>query len=197
VREGRASVRASFRGPLLVREVVLLVREVVLGLAAGLLADLEPLVWPFRLPHAGVDDFVVRAPETPFAGREVAPLMREPLLVPLVCFPFACAPFSLPLAVAGGFGLQRVPLAGLEPFLAAGRAAESVPARRTGRVAARLPVEDCAGLRSRECTAGRLKWGRAAGDLVSEADLRAAGVRGAWVSGDLRGSNGAGADVET
>jgi hypothetical protein len=39
---------------------------------------------------------------------------------------------------------------------AAGR--DSAPARLAGR----LPEADCAGLRSRECVAGRLKWGRAA-----------------------------------
>jgi len=182
VRAGRASGRVSLREPLLGRE------EALLGLPAALTAGLEPLVWPLRWLHAAVAGFAGRAPGAPLAGREAGreevPLVRAPLLAPFVCAPL-CLPLPVPVAA---FGLQRAPLA------FAGRAAESELVRRAERALGRLFAEDCAGFRSRECTAERLKWGRVAAGLVSEADLRAAGVRGAWGSGDLRAS---GTDIET
>ena len=124
------------------------------------------------------------------AGRAALPLDRARLVEPLP----ACAPLRLALiwALEGAFELQRAPLAGREPFAVCapegravvGRASEL--ARRAGRVLGRLPVDDCAGLRSREWVAGRLKWGRAAADLMLEAGLRAAGGRDWWASAELR-----------
>ena len=63
----------------------------------------------------------------------------------------------------------RLPAAERE---AAGR--DSAPARLAGR----LPEADCAGLRSRECVAGRLKWGRAVAGFPLATGLQAAAVRG-------------------
>ena len=71
----------------------------------------------------------------------------------------------------------RAPLAVREPT---GR--DSAPALRAGR----LPEDDCAGLRSREWVAGRLKWGRDATGFPLETGLRAAAVRGGWASEALR-----------
>ncbi len=92
---------------------------------------------------------------------------------------------------AGAFGVQREPLAGRAPLVAwepEDRAAAERPselARRAGRAPDRLPDDDCAGLRSREGVAGRLKCGRAEALLPLAAGLRAGVVRGAWGSADL------------
>jgi len=135
-----------------------------------------------RWLQAGAADLAVRAPDAPFAGRAELPFDRDPLAVPFpVCDPLA--PLSLDFAEAP-FALQRVPAAGRAPL--AGRAeAERVSA--AGRRTVRLLADDCAGLRSRECVDGRLKWGRAAAGFPLEAGLRAAAgragvLRSAWVS---------------
>jgi hypothetical protein len=53
------------------------VRASELGLPAVLLP------WPLRWTHAGAEDFSVRAPETPWAGRAALPADRAPLPEPL------------------------------------------------------------------------------------------------------------------
>ena len=63
--------------------------------------------------------------------------------------------------------------------------------RRPGRLLVELAAAN-AGLRSRECVTGRLKWGRAAVDFPLEAGLRAAELRVGWGSAELRSSIGAG-----
>ena len=169
------------------------------GLALGLPAVLVPLVWPLRWLHAGAADFAVRAPEVPLVGRAALPLEWFPLLEPLP----ACAPFCLPLTPFEAFALQRTPDPAREPVavrVPAGRAAEgrtSALVRRAGRLPGLLPVDDCAGLRSREWVAGRLKWGRAAADFAVEAGLRAAGVRGRWASDEMCESFETGEACET
>jgi hypothetical protein len=137
--EGRVSGRASLRGPLAVREVLLLALPVTLGLPA---AGLAPLLWPFRWPQAGVEGLAVREPEAPLAGREALPLLRAPFAelfvrAPFVCAPFVWVPLCLPLAVAGALAVH-LPAAGRAPLVASGRAAESV---RCGAPGARL--RDC------------------------------------------------------
>jgi hypothetical protein len=138
------------------------------------------------------------------------PLDRTPLLEPLpACFeigplaPFA--PFCFGFTPFAAFGFQRVVAEDREP--AAGRALDglvdagledagradvgradvgladagrtSAPVRRAGRLAA----DDCAGFRSREWVAGRLKWGRDAMAFPFEAGLRAAAGRSAGMRG--------------
>jgi hypothetical protein len=61
------------------------------------------------------------------------------------------------------------------------------------RRAGRLLDEDCAGLRSRECAAGRLKCGRAAVDLPVGAGLCVAAILGTCTSGAFSGAVGIGA----
>lgn len=140
-----------------------LTREVALVLAVGL----APLVWPLRRPHAGAEDFAVRVPEEPLDGCVALPFGRNPFFE-LVA---ECAPFRL--AFVGVFEPQRAPEAGREPF--AVRRAPEVWDSGLVRRAGRLPLEDCAGLRSREWVEVRLKWGRAAAGFALEAGLRAAG----------------------
>ena len=116
-----------------------LVREVALLLAVVLV----PLVWPLRRPHDGAVDFAVRVLEEPLEGREVLPFGRKPFFEPVA----ECAP--LRLAPAGVFEPQRAPVAAGRAPVAGRRVPEvrdSVPVRRAGR----LPLDDCAGLRSRE-----------------------------------------------
>ena len=109
--------------------------------------DLELFDRPFRCPHAGAVGLAVRAPFDPLAGRLPLPFEREPLV-----------------ELEAAWALFR------------GRAPDdraSAVVRRTAR-----PVEAvCAGLRSREDAAGRLKWGRAAAGFPAPAGLRWAGVR--------------------
>jgi hypothetical protein len=109
-----------------------------------LIADVEGL--PLRTPFETLD---VRLWPFPF------PLLRDPFAE----LEAACAPVRLPLVGLAPLAFQRAPEAGREPLAeraAAGRAEEflvSGPERR----AVRLPEELCAGLRSREWAAGRLK----------------------------------------
>lgn len=182
--------RASLRGALVARAALLPLR------AAGLAAGFVPLLWPFRLPQAGVPVLAVLgfaglaplAPALPVAaGRLVRAPLFGPAPLPLVRAPLlaACAPFRfpfelpLPLVLLAPFPLHRVP--------AAGRV--SVPARRAGRP----PVELCAGLRSRVCAAGLLKCGRAAAGLPLAAGFRTGVLRGTCVSAALCGVAGAAA----
>ena len=143
---------------------------------------------------------MVRPLDVLLVGRVPLPLERAPLgRAPLECDPFpfplpACVPFIL--APAAAFGFQRVAEAGLEPFavrLPEVREAEvrtSALARRTGR----FPV---AGLRSRECVAGRLKCGRAATGFPFETGLRAGTGRAVCTSAAFCGSTGVGGAVKT
>jgi hypothetical protein len=75
-------------------------------------------------------------------------LDREPLLALLLAPLLA----RTPLPFAEEVGLQRAPEAGRG---VAGRVSELE--RRAGRALGRLPFGDCAGLRSLELVAGRLK----------------------------------------
>jgi len=154
----RVAGRASLRGAPLVREVLAL-RADAPGFPLGLL----PFEWPLRLPHAGVPALAVLplAVLAPLAGAVPARLGRALPALPLDRDPLAapCAlPFPFPLLLLAPFALHRVP--------AAGRA--SALARRAGR----LLDELCAGLRSREWLAGRLKCGRAAAGFPLAAGLR-------------------------
>jgi len=183
-REGRASGRA-----LLPVRARLPLRALVLP------AGFAPLLWPLRWFHAA-EDLAVRAPEAPLAGRAELPFERDPLLEPVpvrkplvpLSFAFAEAPFAL----------QRVPAAGRAPL--AGRAeAERVSA--AGRRTERLLADDWAGLRSRECVDGRLKWGRAATGFPLEAalrggEVRAGEVRGACASAEITGLTSIGGAVK-
>ena len=97
------------------------------------------------------------------------------------------------------FAVQRAPVTGREPLdvrVPEGRADElrvSEPGRRALRLLdERLLEEDCAGLRSLECAAGRLKCGLAVEDLLAAAGLCAAGILGVCTSGALIGGAGAG-----
>ena len=90
-------------------------------------------------------------------------------------------PFELPFVLLAPLELQRVFVLGLEPLRAlvrepfAGRAELRLEDSELGRRAVRLAEEPCAGLRSRECGAGRLKCGRAAADFCATTGLCAAG----------------------
>ena len=93
------------------------------------------------------------------------------------------APFVLlaPLAVLAPFALQRAPVPGREAFREpfAGRAELRLEDSALGRRAVRLAEDACAGLRSRECAAGRLKCGRVGDDFCVATGLCGAGMRGA------------------
>src|ERR1035441_2083439 len=114
---------------------------------------------PFRTPDCTLTEWLCPLP---------FPLERA-TLVPLET---ACVPFRLLLVFLAPFELQRAPAAGRAALRApAGRApADRDPAGREDDVRLSGPVrravrpfeELVAGLRSRECAAGRLKWGRAA-----------------------------------
>jgi hypothetical protein len=131
--------------------------------------------------------------------RERLPVRKAALGLPPVLAPLLW-PLRWPHAGAEVFAVRvpEAPWIGREPLAACapadrafdGRASELV--RRAGR----LPVDDCAGFRSLEWAAGRLKWGRAAAFFPLAAGLRAAEVRGAWGSSDLYDSTEAGETSE-
>jgi hypothetical protein len=143
----RDTALASLRGALVARAVLPPLR------AAGLPAGFAPLLWPFRLPHAGVPVLAVLGcaglvPLPAVAGRLARalplplPVARDPLLAPWapLRLPFV---LPLPFVLLAPFALHRVPVAGRV----------SAPARRAGR-----PLLDaCVGFRSRVWAAGRLK----------------------------------------
>src|ERR1039458_6195761 len=165
-----AGLRLLPREALAPRTGLLAPREVVADFPAGL----EPLELTLRCPQAGAGELAERVPEAPLAGRAAGrpfPLEGLPLFEAVP----AWASLRLPWAPAPALVLQRAveadraPLAGRTP---AGR--ESEATRRAGR----LPEDDCAGLRSREGVAGRLKWGREAADFPLAAGLRVAAARG-------------------
>jgi hypothetical protein len=140
-------------------------REVALDLpAAGALLE-----WPLALRplQDGAADLLVRDSGLPL------------LFAPFPLFPLAEEPARFPFDSAAALGLQRAGEAERPPLVAralAGRESEAL--RRAGRLA----EEDCAGLRSRECGAGRLKCGRAALDFWLGAGLRTVGILGACTS---------------
>jgi hypothetical protein len=120
------------------------------------------LEWPLRLPQEVAEDLAERGAEAPLDGR------AADLPLPLEWFPPEW--LMLEWLLLEWFPLEWLPLDG--------RAAverESALGRRAGW----LLEADCAGLRSREWAAGRLKWGLAAVDLALAAGLCTAAGRGA------------------
>ena len=103
---GRASVRESVRGMLLLRTGPL-----------GLPVAFAPLP---RL-HVEAEGFAVRAPGALLEGRLPFPLGRATLLEPVL----VCVPLRLPLAPGAALALQRAPLADRESEL--GRRAGRLP----------------------------------------------------------------------
>ena len=153
-------------------------REVEEVLLAGL------LVWPLRWLTAAVAGFALRVPlaRWPFVGRagEWVDLPFPFALLPLVGLALVLlAPFALQrvlvLGLVVGLALLRAPV--LEPL--AGRAEVRLDDSELGRRAVRLAEAPCAGLRSRECAAGRLKCGRADAVFCGATALCEAAGRGA------------------
>jgi uncharacterized protein YbjT (DUF2867 family) len=104
--------------------------------------------------------------DAPLAGREAGLLLLE----------------WLPPAEAAPLRLLPAPGAAFRPLWAddVGRALEDV--REPDGRDERLLEVDCDDLWSRAVEAGRLKWGRAAAELLVVAAGRTAAARGAWLS---------------
>ena len=130
--------------------------------APGLPAGLTPLRCPLPFPLRGLVAVAESLPfRTPIETLDVwlRPLPFPLPRVPLVELETVCEPARLPLLGLAPFPFQRAPEPGANHWLSALPRAGQKQLRDSGpeRRVVRLLEEPCAGLRSREWAAGRLK----------------------------------------